>query len=72
MAIFAQSANAQAIIHDAEHYLLQIQNAKQWAADDKVLEAVLADLRAKSGGKPPNIIVTGFLLCSYIELLNFP
>lgn len=56
LAMFAQSANAQAIIHDAEHYLLQAQNGEQWAADDKAIEAKLVDMRAKSGGKPPNIL----------------
>ena len=42
------------IIHDAEHNILEAQNAKKWAADDKAVDAILAQARKKSGGKPPH------------------
>ena len=32
------------IIHDAEYYILEAQNGKQWAAEDRALDAKLADL----------------------------
>ena len=56
--IAAGSAMAQesAIIHDAEHYILEAQYAEQWADEDVAVDAKLAELRANNGGKPPNII----------------
>jgi arylsulfatase A-like enzyme len=56
VASLAHSAVAQNIIHDAEHYVLEAQNGEQWAIDDAAIESKLADLRSKSGGKPPNIL----------------
>ncbi|MFC1833186.1 sulfatase-like hydrolase/transferase [Thermodesulfobacteriota bacterium] len=44
------------IVHDAEHYILEAQHGKKWAAEDKELEKKLAEIRKKNGGKPPNII----------------
>lgn len=44
------------IIHDAEYAILEAQNGKQWAEDDKAIDKKLEDLRKKSGGKPPNFI----------------
>jgi len=44
------------IIHDAEYYIIEAQNGEKWAADDKLLDEKLADLRNKNDGKPPNII----------------
>jgi arylsulfatase len=43
------------IVHDAEYYILEAQNGKKWEAEDKDLDARLAELREKYGG-PPNII----------------
>lgn len=43
------------IIHDAEHYIVELQNREKWAAEDQDLDARLAELREKHGG-PPNII----------------
>ena len=43
------------IVHDAEYYILEAQNGKRWAAEDKSLGAKLAELRKKHG-RPPNII----------------
>ena len=52
----ASTAPAKDIIHGAEHYILAAQNGERWAADDKVIDAQLAELRAANGGKPPNIV----------------
>lgn len=52
--LHAQSDNPQ-IVHDAEYYILQAQNGDKWAAEDRVLDAKLAELRMKHG-TPPNIV----------------
>jgi arylsulfatase len=52
----ASCANAEEIIHDAEYYILEAQNGKQWAKDDKAVDKKLEKFRKKNGGKPPNII----------------
>ncbi len=44
------------VIHDAEYYILEAQNGKKWAADDKTIDKKLAEIREKNGGKVPNII----------------
>ena len=49
------SAYAEDIVHDAEFYILQKQNAQKWAQEDKALDQKLAEFRKKNGGKPPNI-----------------
>jgi len=49
------SVAAKEIVHDAEFYVLKVQNGDKWAAEDKDLDAKLAALRKKYG-KPPNII----------------
>jgi arylsulfatase len=43
------------IIHDAEYYIVEVQNREKWAAEDKGLDTRLAELREKHG-TPPNII----------------
>ena len=43
------------IVHDAEHYILEVQNREKWTAEDKDLDTRLAELREKHG-TPPNII----------------
>jgi arylsulfatase len=43
------------IIHDAEYYILEAQNGKKWAAEDKELEVKLAEFMKNNNGKPPNI-----------------
>jgi len=43
------------IIHDAEYYILEVQNREKWTAEDKELDARLVELREKHG-TPPNII----------------
>jgi arylsulfatase len=44
------------IKHDTEYALLLAQHADRWAEDDRSIDAKLAELREKNGGKPPNII----------------
>ncbi len=43
-------AAEQAIIHDAEYYILQAQNAEKWAADDRAVDKILAAFRERNGG----------------------
>jgi arylsulfatase len=43
------------IVHDSEYYILEAQHGQAWAAEDKDLDAKLAELRKKYG-TPPNII----------------
>jgi len=44
------------IVHDAEYYVIEAQNGKKWAADDKTIDAKLKEVRKKNGNKAPNII----------------
>lgn len=58
VSVLVTSCNAKEnnkIIHDAEFYVLEAQNGKKWAADDKALDKKLAELKKKHG-RPPNII----------------
>ena len=49
--------NAQdAIIHDAEYYIIEAQNGEKWKADDKIIDAKLKEIRKKNGNQRPNII----------------
>jgi arylsulfatase len=54
--LLAPFANAADIIHDAEYAIIEAQNGEAWAADDKVLDEKLAEIRANNRGKPPNIV----------------
>ncbi len=47
---------ADPIIHDGEFNFVKAQYADQWAAEDKEIEAKLADIREANGGKRPNIL----------------
>lgn len=47
--------NAQEIIHDAEHYLLEAQHGERWAKEDAKIDKKLKALEKKYGTKP-NII----------------
>jgi len=53
--VVSVTASAQ-IVHDAEYYILEAQHGTKWAADDKDVDAKLAEFREKNGGKPPNIL----------------
>lgn len=56
LVIFTSPAGAQeAIVHDAEYYVLEAQNGARWEAEDVTLRQRLAELREKYG-TPPNIV----------------
>ncbi len=55
LGLFGTAVAKEAIIHDAEHYLLEAQHGEKWAAEDKTMDQQLAALRDKFG-TPPNII----------------
>jgi len=44
------------IVHDAEHNILKAQHGERWAKEDAEIDAKLAEIRKKNGGKPPNIV----------------
>jgi len=48
--------SARDIIHDAEYYILAAQHGEEWKADDRRIDAKLAEVRRHNGGKPPNIV----------------
>ncbi|MGI9368882.1 MAG: sulfatase-like hydrolase/transferase, partial [Ruegeria sp.] len=56
LAASAAMAQDAPIAHDSEYYILQAQNADQWAADDAAVDALLEEFSSDNGGKPPNII----------------
>ena len=41
------NSHASGIVHDAEYYILEAQNGEKWSAEDRQLEAKLAELKAK-------------------------
>ncbi len=52
----ASFAGAGEIIHDAEYRIVERQHGERWAAEDKTIDARLAEIRERNGGKPPNIL----------------
>lgn len=56
IACSALQAQEKPVVHDAEFYILEAQNAAQWAEDDAAVDAVLDAFRAENGDRPPNII----------------
>jgi arylsulfatase len=44
------------IVHDGEYYFLEAQFGEQWATEDQEIDAKLAEIRKKNGGKRPNIL----------------
>lgn len=50
---FAQDGE---IVRDGEYRYLEAQLGEAWAAQDDVIDAKLADIRAANGGQPPNIV----------------
>ena len=44
------------IIHDGEYLFLEAQYGEKWDAEDKDVDAKLAEIRKKNGGKRPNIL----------------
>ncbi|RLD25276.1 MAG: sulfatase, partial [Bacteroidetes bacterium] len=56
LAILNPNLNAQdKIVHDAEYYILEVQNGKRWAVEDGELDKKLAELQKKYK-TPPNIV----------------
>jgi arylsulfatase len=55
LGLFFTSSHAQEIIHDAEYYIVESQNGKRWATEDKDLDKRLKELKKKHG-KSPNIV----------------
>lgn len=58
LALMASSVAAQdaPIIHDGEYEYLRAQFGEQWDAQDMEIDAKLAELRDRNGGKPPNFL----------------
>jgi arylsulfatase len=52
----ASFAGAGEIIHDAEYRIVERQHGERWAAEDKTIDARLAEIRERNGGQPPNIL----------------
>ncbi len=53
----ADAAYAQdKIVHDAEHSILKAHHGERWAKEDADIDAKLAEIREKNGGKPPNFV----------------
>ena len=53
---FAAAVDAAEIIHDAEYQILARQHGERWKTEDKEVDAKLAEIRKRNGGKRPNII----------------
>jgi arylsulfatase A-like enzyme len=49
-------AEGEPIIRDAEYRILERQHGDRWAAEDKDIDAKLAEIRERNDGKPPNIL----------------
>lgn len=54
--LFASAARAAEIVHDGEYNFLKAQHGERWDAEDKEIGKMLGDIRAKQGGKRPNIL----------------
>ena len=49
-------AYADGIVHDGEYNFVKAQYQKAWAQQDKAIDAKLAEIQQKQGGKRPNIL----------------
>ncbi len=56
VALAAVPVHAQDIIHDGEYNFLKAQHGEKWAKEDKEINAKLAEIRKRNGGKRPNIL----------------
>ena len=52
----ASALYADDIIRDPEYQILKAQNGENWKADDQKIASKLSEVRAKNGGKAPNIV----------------
>ena len=50
------SAQQSTIIHDGEYVVIAAQHGERWDREDAEIDAVLAGIRGRNGGKPPNIV----------------
>lgn len=50
------SAQQGPINHDAENLMIAAQHRDKWVKQDADINALLAGIREKNGGKPPNIV----------------
>ena len=50
------NSNTSKIVHDGEYYFLEKQHGKKWAKEDTEIDAKLAEIHKKNGGKRPNIL----------------
>ena len=41
-------ANSSRVMHDAEHYILEVQHRERWAAEDQAVDARLDETRPRS------------------------
>ncbi|MEH6593756.1 MAG: sulfatase-like hydrolase/transferase [Halioglobus sp.] len=55
-AAIAAPAHGTDVIHDAEYQILERQHSERWESEDKKIDAKLAEIRQRNGGKPPNIL----------------
>jgi len=56
MVVISAGAQDSEIIHDGEYNFLAAQHGEKWAKEDIEIEADLAQIRKKNGGKRPNIL----------------
>ena len=47
---------ADKIVHDGEYYILEAQHGERWDKEDQETDEMLATIRARHGGKRPNIV----------------
>ncbi len=52
----SHAARRKGLVHDGEYNFLRQQHGERWDAEDKEIEAKLAEIRKKNGGKRPNIL----------------
>jgi arylsulfatase len=50
-----QPAWAADLVHDGEYEFLRAQHGDEWSAEDREVDGMLADIRARNDGKRPNI-----------------
>ncbi|GAA6192797.1 sulfatase-like hydrolase/transferase [Phaeobacter sp. NW0010-22] len=75
-------AEGDGIVRDGEYRYLEAQLGDQWAAQDKDIDAKLAEIRDTNGGKPPNIVyvliddvsfgILGNRAMNYVTGINTP
>ena len=51
--LVSQTAMAKDIVHDGEYYFVKAQYGDNWDKEDNEIDARLAEVRKKNGGKRP-------------------